>query len=55
MRAAKSKPFKTRGNQMKLRFMVIAGLMALAAVGAAGTALADGARLFAHRSPEPLT
>ena len=33
---------------MKLKSLVIAGVMAVAAMGAAGTALADGARLFAH-------
>jgi hypothetical protein len=33
---------------MKLKNFVIAGLMAIASIGAAGTALADGARLFAH-------
>jgi quinol monooxygenase YgiN len=33
---------------MKLKNLVIAGLMAMATIGAAGTALADGARLFAH-------
>ena len=33
---------------MKLKNLVIAGLMAVAAIGAAGTALADRARLFAR-------
>lgn len=33
---------------MKLKQLMIAGLMAVAALGAAGTALADGARLFVH-------
>jgi quinol monooxygenase YgiN len=33
---------------MKLKNLVIAGLMTVAAMSAAGTALADGARLFAH-------
>lgn len=31
---------------MKLKKLMIAGLMAVAAISAAGTALADGARLF---------
>jgi hypothetical protein len=35
-------------NAMKLRNLVIAGLLAVAAIGVAGAALADGARLFAR-------
>jgi ABC-type sugar transport system substrate-binding protein len=33
---------------MKLKNLMITGLMAMAAIGATGTALADGARLFVH-------
>ena len=33
---------------MKLKSLLIAGVLAVAALGAAGTALADGARLFAR-------
>jgi len=33
---------------MKLKSLLIAGVLAVAAIGAAGTALADGARLFAR-------
>ncbi len=33
---------------MKVKNAMIAGLMAIAAIAASGTALADGARLFAH-------
>ena len=33
---------------MKMKNLLLAGLMAMAAIGATGTALADGARLFAR-------
>ena len=33
---------------MKLKNLMVAGLLAMAAFGATGTALADGARLFVH-------
>ena len=33
---------------MKMKQLMMAGVMAVTAMGAAGTALADGARLFVH-------
>jgi quinol monooxygenase YgiN len=46
--AVEQKTFTTRIEPMKLKILLIASLMAVAAIGVAGTALADGARLFAH-------